>query len=143
MNTPARIVALSMLVVVTGLFTTIGNAQNARWQPLRDDAEIHSGLTVIAVGRHIHNVCPDISARMLLSLSFAQGLMSHAQSLGFTRSEVTEFIDDRTEQARYREVARAYFEQNGADMSDPEAVCRVGRDEIATGSQIGRLLRQG
>ncbi len=140
----AKTIAASAVLTLTGLFITIGAAQaNDQWQPLRDDARLHSGLTVISVGRHIHNVCEDIDARLLRALAFAESLASHARSLGFTRAEVNAYIDDRAEQDRYRDVARAYFAQNGADWDDTESVCRVGRDEIAAQSTIGRLLRGG
>ena len=139
----AEVMAISILVTAVGLLTAIGPARADDWQPLRDDPRMNSGLAVIAVGRHIHNVCPDINARLLRALGFAEGLVGHAQDLGYSRSEVNAFIDDPAEQDRYREVARSYFAQNGADMDDPESVCQVGRDEIAAGSTIGRLLRGG
>lgn len=132
-----------MLVTVLGLFTAVGAARADAWQPLRDDARIHNGLTVIAIGRHIHFECPDIDARLLRALAYAEGLVSHAQRLGFSRSEINAYIDDRTEQDRYSAIARAYFTQQGGDMDDPDSVCRVGRDEITAGSAIGRLLRGG
>ncbi len=129
------------LTVAVGLLTTVSVAQTDRWQALRDDPTIHEGLTVIAVGRQIHNSCDDVHARLLRALGFAEGLVRHAQSLGFSRSEVNEFIDDRTEQQRYREIAAQYFADRGVEPGDSEGVCQVGRDEISAGSTIGRLLR--
>lgn len=141
MITPFRIVAVAGVLLVTGLFTTMGHAQNASWQVLRDDPEIHEGLTVIAVGRHIQNVCDDISPRILRALGFAEGLVDRAQDIGVSRREVDAFIDDRTEQQRYRQIMRDWFAARGVDAGDVGGVCRVGRDEITAGSQIGRLLR--
>lgn len=143
MSLYTKVLAVSVLMTVLGLFTAVGAARADAWQPLRDDPRIHSGLTVIAIGRHIHFECPDIDARLVRALVFAEGLVSHAQSLGFSRAEVNEYIDDRDEQDRYRDIARAYFAQQGGDMDDPDSVCRVGRDEITAGSAIGRLLRGG
>lgn len=143
MLTPFRIVAVAGVILATGLLTTIGHAQTDRWQPLREDPEIHSGLTVIAVGRHIQNVCDDISPRLLRALGFAEGLVNRARELGFPRAEVDAYIDDRGEQDRYRAVMRDWFAERGVDAGDTPAVCRVGRDEITSGSQIGRLLRAG
>ena len=141
MITPFRIVAAAGVLLVTGLFTTMGHAQNASWQVLRDDPEIHEGLTVIAVGRHIQNVCDDISPRMMRALAFAEGLGDRGLELGVSRRDIYAFIDDRTEQQRYREVMHGWFAARGASHSNAEAVCRLGRDEITSGSQIGRLLR--
>jgi len=139
----AKVLTLSLLATATGLLITAGAARADQWQPLRDDPRLHSGLTVIAVGRHIHFTCPDINARALRALAFAEGLVNHAQDLGFSRSEINAYIDDDAEKDRYREIARAYFAQQGGDMDDAESVCAVGRDEIAARSAIGRLLRGG
>jgi len=139
----AQVLAVSLTVTAIGLLFSAGASRADAWQPLRDDPTIHQGLTVIAVGRHIHNVCPDINARLLRALTYAEGLVDHAQGLGFSRSEVNAYIDERAEQDRYRAIARAYFAQQGGDMDDPDSVCRVGRDEITAGSAIGRLLRGG
>lgn len=136
-----RILIGCAVVVATGMLTVAGAARADQWQPLRDDPVITDGLTVIAVGRRIHQRCPDVSARMLRSIAFAEDLVDHAETLGFSRSEVTEYLDNREEQRRYRDRARAYFAERGADWDDPDGLCRVGRDEIAEGSQIGRLLR--
>lgn len=139
-----KVLALSLFVTGTALLTVIGPARaDDTWQALRDDATITSGLTVIAVGRHIQRTCPDIDARLLRALTFAEGLVGHAQSLGYSRSEINAYIDDRAERDRYTDIARTYFSQNGAAFEDVGAVCRVGRDEIAAGSTIGRLLRGG
>lgn len=143
MITPFRIVAVAAVILATGLFTTIGHAQSDDWQVLRDDPGIHAGLTVIAVGRHIQNACDDISPRILPALGFAEGLVGRAADLGFSRREVDAFIDDRAEQRRYRQVMRDWFAARGVDHRDDTEVCRVGRDEITAGSQIGRLLRRG
>ncbi len=141
MLTPFRIAAAAGVLLVTGLFTTIGHAQNANWQVLRDDPEIHSGLTVISVGRHIQNVCDDIRPRLVRAWAFAEGLVDRAADIGVSRRDVDAFIDDRAEQERYRAIMRDWFAARGVDASDTPAVCRVGRDEITAGSQIGRLLR--
>lgn len=141
MITPFRIVAAAGVLLVTGLFTTLGHAQSASWQTLRDDPQIHSGLTVIAVGRHIQGVCDDIRPRLVRAWAFAESLVDRADDIGVARADVDAFIDDRTEQQRYSAIMRAWFAQRGVDTGDAAAVCRAGRDEITAGSQIGRLLR--
>jgi hypothetical protein len=65
-------------------------------------------------------------------------------SLGYSRAEVTEYVEDDTEQERMIAIARQYFAQRGVtSLEDVDGACRVGRDEIAAGTQIGRLLREG
>ena len=143
MKFPLKVVAVALAITATGLLFSAGASRADAWQPLRDDDRIHQGLIVIAVGRHIHNVCPDISARLVPALTYAEGLVAHARSLGFSRSEVNAYIDDSAEQDRYRAIAAQYFAQQGGDMADAQSVCAVGRDEITAGSAIGRLLREG
>lgn len=141
MITPFRIVAAAGVLLVTGLFTTMGHAQNAQWQLLRDDPQIHEGLTVISVGRQIQARCDDISPRLGRALGYAEGLADRGVEIGVPRREIRAFIGDRTEQRRYDDVMRAWFAARGVDADDRAAVCQVGRDEITAGTQIGRLLR--
>lgn len=141
MITPIRIVAAAGVLLVTGLFTTLGHAQNANWQVLRDDPEIHAGLTVVAVGRHIQGICDSISPRMVRAWAFAEGLVDRAADLGVGRADVDAYIDNRAEQERYTAIMRAWFAARGVDTGDVAGICRVGRDEIAASTPIGRLLR--
>lgn len=143
MNAFAKIISLCALVTMTGLVTTLGaSPQTDPFQPLREDARMREGLTVIAVGRQVHEQCPTIRARLMRALIFAESLSEHAMTLGFRRSEVMDYIDDRAEQDRYTEVAQAYFAERGYDWEDSDSVCALGRAEIAAGSPIGRLLRE-
>lgn len=143
MITPIRIVAAAGLVLATTLFTTIGHAQDARWQPLRESVEIENGLLVIMVGTFIVEGCDEIEVRRVRSTPYMMGLARQAMGLGFSRAEVEEFIDDPVEQARVEARADAWLAQNGAGRGDAASLCRVGRDEISAGSTIGRMLRQG
>ncbi|MBF9045236.1 hypothetical protein HKCCE4037_17975 [Rhodobacterales bacterium HKCCE4037] len=143
MLTPFRIAAAAGVLLVTGLFTTMGHAQDARWQPLRESAEIENGLLVVMVGSFIVEGCDDISVRRLRSTPYMIGLARQAMGLGFSQAEVEEFIDDPVERARVEARADAYLAQNGAARGDAASLCRVGRDEISAGSTIGRMLRQG
>jgi hypothetical protein len=144
MNTYAKVLAISLLVTATGLLTTVGAVRADQFDPLRNDDRLHNGLLAITIGRHIERTCPTIERRNLAANAFLLGLATHAMSLGFSRDEVTEYVENDTEQERYIGLARAYFAQRGVmNDEDVEGACRVGRDEIAAGSPIGRLLRGG
>ena len=144
MKTYAKLMALSLLVTATGLLTTIGAARADNYDTLRNDDRLHNGLLVITIGRHIETTCPSIDRRDLAANAFLLGLATHAMGLGYSRAEVTAYVEDDVEQARYIGLARQYFAQRGVtDDADVEGACRVGRDEIAAGSAIGRLLRGG
>lgn len=114
-----------------------------RYDALRADERVHNGLLIITIGAHIDETCPTIEARNLAAGAFMFGLARHAMSLGYSRSEIEEYIDDEQERARYMNLARAYFEQEYGvtDEEDVEGACRAGEAEIAERSPVGRLLR--
>ncbi|MCU4654600.1 DUF5333 domain-containing protein [Roseibacterium sp. SDUM158016] len=133
-----------VLVVVFALATSAGSARADQWEALRNDERVHNGLLMIAIGRHIELTCPTIERRTIAAGAFLLGLANHAMSLGYSRAEVTDYVEDDTEQERIIAIARQYFADRGvASLEDVEGACRVGRDEITAGSQIGRLLREG
>lgn len=144
MKTYSKILAISVMTVATALLATVGVAQADRLDILRDDARLHNGLLAITIGRHIERTCPAIERRDVAATAFMLSLASHAMSLGFSRAEVTDYVENDTEQARYIALARRYFAERGVMTEDDvDGACRVGRDEIASGSPIGRLLRGG
>ena len=138
----AKVMAISLLVIATGLMTAAGSARADRYDALRNDERLHNGLLVVTIGRHIERTCPSIDRRNLAANAFLLGLANHAMGLGYTRAEVTAYVEDDAEQERYIALARQYFAERGVtEDTDAEGACRVGRDEIAAGSPIGRLLR--
>ncbi len=144
MNTYAKVMALSLLVTATGLLTAVGAARADGFETLRNDDRLHNGLLAITIGRHIETTCPTIERRSLAANAFLLGLATHAMSLGYSRDEVTAYVENDADQERYVSLARTYFSQRGVNGEDDvEGACRVGRDEIAAGSPIGRLLRGG
>lgn len=133
-----------VLMLVVALATSAGSARADQWETLRNDERVHNGLLMIAIGRHIELTCPTIERRAVAAGSFLIGLANYAMSLGYTREEVTEYVEDDTERDRMIAIARQYFADRGVTSEeDVEGACRVGRDEIAAGTQIGRLLREG
>jgi hypothetical protein len=133
-----------VLLLVVTLAASAGSARADDWDALRNDERVHNGLLMIAIGRHIELTCPTIERRTIAAGAFLLGLANHAMSLGYSRAEVTDYVEDDTEQERMIAIARQYFAQRGVtSLEDVEGACRVGRDEIAAGTQIGRLLREG
>lgn len=133
-----------VLVLVLALATSAGSARADEWETLRNDERVHNGLLMIAIGRHIELTCPTIERRSIAAGAFLLGLANHAMSLGYTRQEVTEYVEDDAERERMIAIARQYLAQRGVtSLEDVEGACRVGRDEITAGTQIGRLLREG
>ena len=144
MKSYAKVMAVSLLVLATGLLTAVGSARADQYEALRNDERLHNGLLAITIGWHIERTCPSIERRDLAANVFLLGLASHAMSLGYSRAQVTAYVEDDAEQDRYFALARRYFAERGViSDDDSDGACRVGRDEIAAGSPIGRLLRGG
>ena len=116
-------------------------AQAENWDRLRDDPAISEGLVDFAIARHIRNRCPDISARQLRAIGYINNLVGDATALGYSRSEIREYVFDETEQDRVRAIADERLAARGASPTMMAGYCIVGREEIAAGSAIGRLLR--
>lgn len=131
-------------LLVAGLLAaapTPAPAQTEDWDALRNDPVISEGLINFAIARHIHNRCPDISARRLRAIGYINNLVSEAEALGYSRSEIRAYVNDEAEQDRVRALADARLEPRGASPTMMEGYCTVGREEIAAGSAIGQLLR--
>lgn len=144
MTSYGKVMAVSLLVLATGLLTAVGSARADQYEALRNDDRLHNGLLAITIGRHIERTCPSIERRDLAANTFLLGLARHAMALGYTREQVTTYVEDDAEQERYIALARRYFAERGVtSKDDSHGACRVGRDEIAAGSPIGRLLRGG
>jgi len=137
-----RILLLCVMVSGFGLATTAAKAQSDEFEPLRSDETIHQGLIVISVGRLIRNHCPSLDARRFQSFAFAQSLVNRGHALGFSRGQMEAYVDSDADRDRYRNLANTYLSQRGASVNEPESVCQLGRDEISSGSTIGRLLRE-
>ena len=110
-------------------------------EPINLDPHINQSLIAGRVGDTIRNICPSISARMLVALSKLRELESYARDKGYTEADFEAFMDNKAEKDRLKAEAADYLTAAGAVEGDEESYCKVGRDEIANGSLIGSLLR--
>jgi hypothetical protein len=134
---------LCALVVAFALAASAGSVRADRFETLRTDPRVENGVLMIAIGRHIELTCPSIDRRPIAAGAFLLGLANHAMSLGYTRAEVTDYVEDDAERERVIGIAKRWFAERGVtSLQDVEGACRVGRDEITAGSPIGRLLRE-
>ena len=126
----------ALAVIVTGQAV-----QADQWDALRADDGLQEALVQYSMGRRIYKRCDEISARRLRVLSYINGLIDRAEALGYSRSEVNAYISDEAEQDRITAIADARLAERGASPEEWDGYCTVGREEIAVGSTIGRLLR--
>jgi uncharacterized membrane protein len=108
---------------------------------MSDVPEIENVLYAAAVAYEISEICDAISARRMKALGDAWKLRSIANDLGYSDSEIKEYIESDAQKARMRAKGEAYLKSKGAIYGQPETFCAVGRAEIAKSSAIGALLR--
>lgn len=142
MTPSARPLAAALLAAAIGLAASGVQAQDPRWEALRQDQRIDNGLMIVAIGDYLVDGCPDIGVRRSVSTPFMWGLARHALSLGYSPAEIEEFVNDDAEEARVRARARQWLAQEGASVDDPESLCRVAREQIAAETVIGGGLRE-
>ncbi|WP_308917539.1 DUF5333 domain-containing protein [Jannaschia sp. LMIT008] len=108
---------------------------------LADERGITEGLITVGIAYEIAEVCPDIDGRRFRGLRYLLALRSAAEDMGYSAAEIDAFVDDDAEKDRLEAIARRRLQAKGARPGDPGSHCRVGMAEVASGSQIGRLLR--
>lgn len=111
-------------------------------ETLRGTPEVYQGLFALALAHGIRDICPSIEERPVRSNFFILGLYNRARGLGFSHRQVTDFVESQTEVDRMFAEVIAHVRARGVNENDIDAVCALGRAEIAAGSQAGSLLRQ-
>ena len=108
--------------------------------PLGQVEVITEGLINTAIAYELDRKCEELDGRRLQGIAFLWSLESEARRLGYSRQEIEAFIDDDEEKDRLEGIARERLRGMGAVEGQPDTYCAVGRQEIANGSQVGRLL---
>jgi hypothetical protein len=136
----AAVLALALLAPVAAQTAPAAGGAGAR-VPLAQVAGVTEGLVLIEAGNLIRRRCDGISARLLAGLSFMSGLKDLAVRAGYSEAEIRAFIDDPDEKARVRALTDAWLAERGAARDNVPSLCALGLAEIATGTQLGRLLQ--
>lgn len=118
------------------------SAQESRFEKLRADRQVTEGLVLVAIGRRIVKGCDAIQPNRMRAFFFANGLKLRARELGYTDGEITAFIEDEAEKTRIDAMSDAWLKARRTHKTDTPGLCRVGSEEIARGTQLGRMLRK-
>ena len=128
-------------VVIVFLTGVLGVGAAAARPPLREVAAVDDGILALVIANEIQESCADISPRLWKAYNFLMSLQSQAQSLGYTHDEIRDYRKSDAEKARMRVRGEAYVRENGADLTKPQTLCALGKEEIKKSSPIGVLLR--
>ena len=109
--------------------------------PLNEEQHINHSLISAGVGDLIRRNCSSISARIFVVFRKTNDLERYALDLGYTKAEISAFLDSKVEQARVRKATNDYLASNGVVKGSEATYCALGRAEIAKKSLTGQLLR--
>ena len=109
--------------------------------PIGENSYIVESFVAGRAGDVIRKTCPSISARMFVVYSELKALERHARDQGYTEADFKAFRENKAEKDRIKAMAAKYLKAAGAVEGDAETYCKVGRDEIAKASRMGKLLR--
>jgi len=108
---------------------------------MRDIPEIENIIFAAALAHEVSEKCHSIKARRMKALGMAWTLRGRANDLGYSDSEIREYVESDVEKARMRAKGESYLKANGVDYSKPETFCVYGHAEIAKSSAVGALLK--
>lgn len=109
--------------------------------PLSQVPAIDDSLMEVAIADEIRKKCDGISARMFRALGRLDDLRALAQSMGYSKQEIDDYVTSKSEKRRMRGKAEAYLAGQGVNSKDKAQLCRFGSAEIKRRSGIGSLLR--
>ncbi|OUD08792.1 hypothetical protein BVC71_12265 [Marivivens niveibacter] len=108
---------------------------------LASEPEISGGLINAGIAIEIATQCDSVDVRMIRGALYLRSLEQKAASMGYSETEIDEYIHDSDEKKRLERLARAQLAQMGAVVGNADSYCAVGQTEISANTEIGRLLR--
>lgn len=109
--------------------------------PLGQVREIHDSLMFVGIADELRNRCDEIDAKILTALGYLNTVKGKAQSLGYSRDEIEDYVTSKAEKKKMRADGEAYLRSQGVEPGDTQALCAFGKAEIDKGTVIGSLLR--
>ncbi|WP_300518206.1 DUF5333 domain-containing protein [Aliiroseovarius sp.] len=131
-------------LLVAGLLTASAApaATATDYTAIREDAHIHARLLAASKAYVLQENCDSLKRRKFYLFTEAMKLQRYARGLGYTNKEISAYVDDKTEQARFRALAEPWAFAQGAVKGDGESFCAVGRAEIENKTEVGAFLRR-
>ncbi len=125
---------------VASLVMGIAGASAAQ-TPLQEDPTVRQGFYAIGLADKVRRNCPQMSPRLVRAYSFLKSLQAYARDAGYSDADIEALREnDAAKDALEREID-ADLRARGALPGNSAGYCKVGREEIARGTQAGRLLK--
>lgn len=109
---------------------------------IEQDPTIRGGFYTIGLADEIRRNCPQISPRLVRAYSYLKSIERHARDAGYSQAEINALTDNDEAKDALRAQIRADLAERGAGAGNVAGFCEVGREEIARGTQAGRLLQE-
>ena len=118
-------------------FTSISNAKSL----LIKNENIWHELLQISLASKVSEECPSIEARKIKGLFALLKIKSVAKELGYSDSEINEFVNNEENKKKLKNETDIYLMNNEVDFNNANTVCLFGKREIDLETTIGSLLR--
>ncbi|MBL9046606.1 MAG: DUF5333 domain-containing protein [Tabrizicola sp.] len=109
--------------------------------PINEEPVITDKLLQGFIADAIDDNCDTMEARKLRALGELNALRDYALEQGYEAAVVKDFVTSKDEKAKFKAKAAEWLAALGAEPGNSEAHCRIGEEEIAKDSLIGKLLR--
>lgn len=109
---------------------------------LEQDPTVRQGFYAIGLADEIRRNCPTISPRLVRAYSYLKSLEKYARDAGYSQADIDALTDNDAAKEALRSAIRDDLAKRGATDGSAVGFCAVGRDEIARGTQAGRLLQE-
>lgn len=108
---------------------------------LSTDPTVRNGFYVLGFADEIRKNCPQIGPRLVRAYSYLKGLEQYARNAGYSQSQIDALLDDKSSKEALLRQIRSDLAARGAQPGDQAGHCKVGREEMARGTEAGRLLK--
>lgn len=123
-------------------FTTAAPAATATdYTALREDSFIHDRLLIAAKAWYLAKNCPSLKPNKFAALPHMIKMRSRASRLGYSVSEMSDYVDNKQEQDRFRQVVVPWAQDLGAVPGQPDTFCAVAKGQMKEKTFVGQLLK--
>ncbi len=129
------------LPIALVLCASAANAPADTLPHLSENEYINDRLIETAVGDAIRTNCPTIKARILYVIIQTKKLRDYTLDLGYTKGDISAYLENPEAQARVRDITTAYLAENGVIEGVSESYCALGQQEIANETLVGSLIK--
>jgi hypothetical protein len=110
---------------------------------IRANPDLYNPLFTAAVIRQVVKYCDSLEGPSRLQRqAYFVPLYLAARNAGYSRAQLEAFVEDEDEREHMKVLVAQYLRERGVELTDNDAVCAYGRQQIEAGTAIGQRLRE-